>query len=271
MSEPEGREAQSTAALTLRDVGVRVDGRALLQRVDWTVTAAQRWVLLGPNGSGKTTLVRVASLQLHPSSGDVTVLGETLGRTDVRTLRTRIGLVSAAVGARLRPALPALDVVMTARHGALEPWWHRYDDADRERAHALLARFGVAHLASHRTETLSSGERQRVLLARAFMRDPELLLLDEPFTGLDLGAREDLIATIDDLARDATAPPMVLVTHHLEEVPPAMTDALLLRRGEVVAAGAIDATLTDRNLSRCFDRSLVVRRTDRRWSATSAP
>ncbi|MEZ5208285.1 MAG: ATP-binding cassette domain-containing protein [Acidimicrobiales bacterium] len=187
MSEPEGREAQSTAALTLRDVGVRVDGRALLQRVDWTVTAAQRWVLLGPNGSGKTTLVRVASLQLHPSSGDVTVLGETLGRTDVRTLRTRIGLVSAAVGARLRPALPALDVVMTARHGALEPWWHRYDDADRERAHALLARFGVAHLASHRTETLSSGERQRVLLARLHARSGAAAR--RAVHRLDLGAR----------------------------------------------------------------------------------
>lgn len=257
--------------LVLEHVSVVRDGRALLDDVGWTVRPGEHWVVLGPNGSGKTTLVRVASLWLHPSAGTVRVLGGELGHVDVRTHRERIGLSSAGLADGLRPTLRAADVVVTARHGALEPWWHHYTAEERDRAAALLDRLGAGTLAARAFGTLSSGERQRVLLARALMADPGLLLLDEPCAGLDVGGREALVASLATLAADPATPPMVLVTHHLEEIPPGFTHALLLRGGRVAAAGPAGEVLTDAGLSACFGLPLAVARDPGtgRWSATA--
>lgn len=260
----------SPSVLVLRDVGLTVGDREVLHRVNWRVRAAERWVVLGRNGSGKTSLLRVASLYLHPSTGEVEVLGERLGRTDVRRLRTRVGLASAAMADLLRPGLTAAEVVMTAKHAALEPWWHAYDDEDGARALELLGRLGCAHLATQRFGTLSSGERQRVQLARTLMSRPGLLLLDEPTAGLDLGGREDLVSRLGDLAADPTTPPVVLVTHHVEEIPPSFGHALLLDGGRVHAAGPINDVLTGAQLSTCFGLPLELERRGPRWTARAA-
>ena len=202
----------SEPVLHMDGVSVRRDDTVLLDRVDWQVEPGQRWVVLGPNGSGKSTLLRLAALHLHPSEGAVHVLGETLGHTDTRVLRRRIGYAAAALADSLRPGIDAADVVMTALNGALEPWWHDYDDADRERARELLKQVGCGHRADHAFGTLSSGERQRVLLARTLMTDPEVLLLDEPTAALDLGGREELVGTLAALAADPATPPVLSVS-----------------------------------------------------------
>ena len=257
-------------ALPLELVGVDVvvdDGSTILAGVDWAVGSDERWVVLGANGSGKTTLLRLASLYLHPSRGTVRVLGGELGRIDVRSWRTRIGLASPAFGALLRPTLTALEVVVTARHAALEPWWHTYDDTDREAARALLARFGVPRAADRPVATLSSGERQRVLLARAFAGEPGIVLLDEPTAGLDLGGREELVAALGVASGAPPGPPTVLVTHHVEEIPVGTTHVLLLRAGRVLAAGSLDATLTADALSEAFGVPLHLERRGDRFAA----
>ncbi len=259
--------APDQAVLRLQDVTVERDGRLIVDQVNWTVEAGQRWVVLGRNGAGKTTLVRIASLYLHPTAGDVWVLGEQLGRTDVRRLRSRIGVASQAFADLLRPELATEDVVVTACRGALEPWWHTYTFAERERARSLLDRLGIAHLAGHAFGTLSSGERQRAMLARTLMSDPALLLLDEPTAGLDLAAREDLLARLADLAADPTVAPIVQITHHTEEIPPGFTHLLLMQAGRVLAQGPIDTTLTAASLSECFGLRLRLERRDGRWLA----
>ncbi len=269
-ARPDPAAVADVPALRLIDVRLVRGRRALLDGIDWTVRRNERWVVLGRNGSGKTSLVRIASLYLHPSAGVVEVLGETLGRTDVRTLRTRVGVASSSLAQQLRPQLTAVEVVMTAKHAALEPWWHRYDDADRDRAVAQLERLGVAHLAEREVGSLSSGEQQRTLLARTLMTDPGLLLLDEPTAGLDLAGREELVASLAGLAADPTAPATVLVTHHVDEIPPGFTHALLLREGRVLAAGPLEETLTADALSACFGLSLTLERRGLRWSAWSA-
>ncbi|MFP4514231.1 MAG: ABC transporter ATP-binding protein [Acidimicrobiales bacterium] len=246
---------------------VRVDRRAILAGIDWDITPEQRWVVLGPNGCGKTTLMRVVAMTLHPSRGSVTVLGGRLGAVDVRRHRQPIGVVSAAVADALRPTLPALDVVMTARHGALEPWWHDYTSEDRDRALRLLDRFGIAELADHQFATMSSGERQRALMARALMASPRLLVLDEPAAGLDLGSREELLADLTRLARDTDTPPIILVTHHVEEIPAGFTHLLLMRDGRIWDRGPLDQTLTGAALSGCFGIDLEVSRAEGRWWA----
>jgi iron complex transport system ATP-binding protein len=253
--------------LRLREVSLVMDGRTILDAVDWSVRSGERWVVLGRNGSGKTSLIRIASLYLHPSAGSVTVLGEVLGRTDVRSLRTRIGLASPSLADLFRHELTPIEIVMTARHAALEPWWHTYDDADRDRARLLLTQMGCSAVADQRFGLLSSGERQRVLLARTLMTDPGLLLLDEPTAGLDLGGREELVATLGSLAIDPTTPPTVLVTHHVEEIPIGFTHALLLQAGRVQQAGPISEVLTSAALSTCFGLDLQLDVDGSRWSA----
>jgi iron complex transport system ATP-binding protein len=255
----------------MEGVSVVRDGHALLGDISWSVGASDRWVLLGPNGSGKTTLLRVAGSSLWPTVGVVELLGERLGRVDMRALRRRIAMVSASLARSLRPALPAFDVVLTGRHAALETWWHEYTAKDRDRARALLseAGFGGPAFAERPFGLLSEGERQQVLLARALMAEPELVLMDEPAAGLDLGARERLLRRLASLAADPAVPPLVFVTHHLEEIPPGVTHAALLRRGRLVAAGAIDETLTSEAVSCSFDAEVVVERRDERWVARS--
>jgi iron complex transport system ATP-binding protein len=219
------------------------DDRTILAPLDWAVHADERWLVLGANGSGKTTLVRITAMYEHPSSGEVAVLGERLGRTDVRVLRRRIGYSSAAIAAQIRPQLTSAEVVMTAKFAALEPWWHRYDDDDRARAIDCLDRLQVAAFADRSLATLSSGEQQRVLLARTLMTDPGLVLLDEPSARLDLGGREQLVAALAELTTDPAAAPLVLVTHHLDEVPDGMTHVLMLppRRGGGTRPDRLDA------------------------------
>jgi len=245
-------------ALRLTGVSVTIDGSRLLHPLDWTVEREERWVLVGPNGAGKTTLLRIAALRQHPSTGTVEVVGETLGRCEVHAVRRRIAYTSAAVVPTLEPRMTAAQVVMTGTHAALAPWWHHYDDGDRARAQGLLERFGCGALADHRLPTLSAGEQQRVLLARALACEPELLLLDEPTAGLDIAGREELVASLTGVATDPTAPPVVMVTHHLEEVAPGFTHALALRAGAVVAAGPIAEVLVDDVLSECYGLPLRV-------------
>ena len=255
-------------ALEFHDVGLVRDGRTILDGVSWVVEPGQRWIVLGPNGSGKTSLIRIAALYLHPTRGTVEVLGETLGRTDVRQLRRRIGVTSAGFADLLRSSVTATDIVMTAKNAALESWWHAYDQTDRDRARARLDESGVGHLRDRTFGTLSSGERQRVLLARTLMTDPGLLLLDEPTAGLDLAGREELVESLDHLATRTTTPPMVLVTHHLEEIPSGFTHLLMLHAGRVLAAGRLEHVLDDGTLSKCFGLPLSVSRNgDGRWSA----
>ena len=253
--------------LRLSGVAVVRPPATLLTDVDWTVRTGERWVVLGPNGSGKTTLMRVASLYLNPSSGTVEVLGHRLGRVDVRRLRRRIGLVSPAFADMLRPEITAVEAVMTAREAALETWWHSYGDDDRRAAIELLERTGAAALADRTFGTLSSGERQRVLLARSLWGEPGLVLLDEPTAGLDLGAREDLVARLAHLAGDPSTPPTVLVTHHVEEIPPGFTHALLVGEGRVLGSGPLEDVLTAGALSTLFRLPLALDRRDGRFAA----
>ncbi len=258
------------SALRLEGVTFRRGATTILDHVDFEVQRHERWLMLGSNGSGKTSLLRLAALYEHPTTGTVDVLGERLGRVDVRILRQRVGYASSALAQQLRGSLAAIDVVKTAKFAALEPWWHRYDDADEKQARRCLERMGVGALADHELTTLSSGEQQRVFLARTLMNDPAVLLLDEPAARLDLGGREQLVAALDELAANREAPPMVLVTHYVDEVPPHLTHVLLLRQGRVLAQGPIEETLTSESLSACFDLHLKLeRRSDGRWAAWS--
>jgi iron complex transport system ATP-binding protein len=257
------------SVLALHDVGLTRDGRAILSDITWDVEAGERWVVLGPNGSGKTSLVRIASFQTHPSTGEVEVLGHRLGRVNVWTLRNRIALASSALADQLRPDLKAVDVVMTQKHGALEPWWHSYDDADRDEAIACLDRLAVAHFADREFGTLSSGERQRVLLARTLMGDPGVIILDEPTVGLDLGGREGLVRSLAELAADESAPPMIYVTHHVEEIPPGFSSLLALREGRIATKGKLEEELTAELLTTMFGIPFHLRHERGRWSAVA--
>ncbi|MER7208052.1 ABC transporter ATP-binding protein [Streptosporangium sp. NPDC000239] len=246
--------------LRLQDVTVRRDGAALLRDIDWTVHEDERWVVIGPNGAGKTTLLQVAGTMLFPAEGVVEILGERLGQTDVFDLRPRIGLASAALAEKVPPDEKVIDLVLTASYAILGRWTEEYDSNDVTRAVELIDQLGCAHLIRRRFNTLSEGERKRVQIARALMPDPELLLLDEPAAGLDLGGREDLVRRLSVLANDPKAPTMVLVTHHVEEVPSGFTHALLLRHGSIVAQGPMDQVMTAENLSRTFAVPLTLER-----------
>jgi iron complex transport system ATP-binding protein len=255
------------AVLDLRQVTVVRGGATLLDAVDWAVEEGERWVVLGPNGAGKTTLLQVASAHLHPTRGQAWVLGERMGAVDVFELRPRIGLASAALAERLPPGETVLDVVRTAAYAMVGRWRERYDGQDDARARSLLSALGVEGLAGRTFGTLSEGERKRVQIARALMVDPELLLLDEPAAGLDLGGREDLVRRLATIAADPYAPAIALVTHHVEEIPPGFTHVLLLRAGAVVAAGPIEEALTGQTLSATFGLPLELSRSGARYAA----
>jgi iron complex transport system ATP-binding protein len=260
----------SAPILDLDGVGVRRGGTAILADIAWAVAAGERWVVVGPNGAGKSTLVAIAATTLFPSSGRVEVLGGELGAMDARTLRPRIGIASALLAGRLEPDQAAREVVLTGLTGALAPWWDRFSEEDRDRADGLLGRLGVDGLAERPFGTLSTGERQRVLLARALMPDPELVLVDEPAAGLDLRAREELVDALAAMAAASRPAAIVLVTHHLEEVPPGFGHALVLARGRVVSAGPIGEALTDASLTAAYGIPLRVEHDAGRWTARRA-
>lgn len=251
----------------VRDLVVRRAERVILGPLDLVIRRGERWAVIGANGSGKTTLLSILALTLWPTSGVVDVLGARYGQVDSRTVRHGIGLASSAIEAVMRDDLTPVDLVMTARYAATEPWWHEFTDADRARARALLDELGLAAVADHPFGTLSAGERRRTSIARALMPDPELLLLDEPAASLDLGAREMLLADLTDLAARPQPAAIVLVTHHVEEIPAGFSHALVLRAGGIVAAGQIDEVLTSHVLSQAFDQPIALERLDGRlWA-----
>ena len=260
----------SDEVLRLRGVGVRYEKSMLLRDIDWTVRSDESWVVIGPNGAGKTTLLQIAAALLVPTEGTAEILGERLDGADLLDLRTRIGFASAAVADRVPPSEKVIDLVLTASYGILGRNAEDYDSFDVTRAVELLDALGCAHLIRRRFVTLSEGERKRVQIARSLMADPELLLLDEPAAGLDLGGREDLLRRISMLAADTQAPVIVLVTHHVEEVPEGFTHAMLLRKGMVLAAGPVLEVFTERNLSKCFGVPLVIERRAARWTARAS-
>jgi iron complex transport system ATP-binding protein len=256
-----------TDVLELADVSVVRSGHRLLDGITWAVAERDRWAVLGPNGAGKTTLLQIASAQMHPTTGYAAVLGEILGAVDVFELRPRIGLTSAALADRIPRGESVRDVVVTASYAVVGRWREEYEGYDVDRAAALLGRLGVGHLVDRTFGTLSEGERKRVQIARALMTDPELLLLDEPAAGLDLGGREALVSSLGAIAADPTSPATVLVTHHVEEIPTGFTHALLLRDGRIVASGPVEQIVTDDALSECFGLALTVGRNGDRWTA----
>ncbi|HWD04433.1 MAG TPA: ABC transporter ATP-binding protein [Amycolatopsis sp.] len=267
MSEPTLPSDLDDLVVRMSGVGVRRTGNDLLADLDWNVELDERWVVLGPNGAGKTTLLRLAAAELHPTSGTIDLLGDRIGRVNIFDLRPRIGFTSAAIAQRVPGDEHVEDVVVSAGYAVVGRWREAYETLDLDRASQLLAQLGIAHLAKRTFGTLSEGERKRVLIARSLMTDPELLLLDEPAAGLDLGGREDLVARLSDLAMDPDAPAIVLVTHHVEEIPPGFTHALLLRDGHPVVAGLMDDVITSENLSKTFDQDLVLQRSGERFFA----
>jgi iron complex transport system ATP-binding protein len=267
VSFPELSRAAHTPVARLDSVTVRRRGAVLLDGIDWSLHAGERWVVIGANGAGKTTLLQVLAGALRPTTGAVRLLGERLDEADLDELLPRVGFASAALAELLPPDEPVLDVVLTASHASLRRGDERYDGADLWRAEDLLAHVGCRGLLGRRYGTLSEGERKRVQLARAIMTDPELLLLDEPAAGLDLGGREALLRMLGRFAADRGAPVQVLVSHHVEEIPAGFTHALLLRQGSMVAAGPIETTLTSPNLSAAFGLPLRVLSHDGRWTA----
>ena len=249
------------------DVVVRRNARDIIDHLDWSVNDDERWVILGPNGAGKTTLLQMADTMMHPTSGSVTVLGERLGRSDVFELRPRIGFASSALARRVPPGETVLNVVLTAAFSVLGRWREDYEDIDERRALRVLAEWNLDDLADRTFGTLSDGERKRVSIARAVMTDPELLLLDEPTASLDLGAREELLSLLGGYAQAPTTPAMIMVTHHVEEIPVGFTHVLLLRDGKVVTAGPIRDTLTSEALTEAFGLSIELTERDGRYAA----
>ncbi|KLI06098.1 MULTISPECIES: ABC transporter ATP-binding protein [Mycolicibacterium] len=248
-------------------VSLRRGGNTLVGPITWSVELDERWVVIGPNGAGKTSLLRIAAATEHPSSGTAYVLGERLGRTDMSELRARVGLSSSALSQRIPDSEVVRDLVVSAGYAVLGRWREDYEDVDYAQAIDMLESVGAEHLAERTYGTLSEGERKRVLIARSLMTDPELLLLDEPAAGLDLGGREELVARLTDLAADPDAPAMVLVTHHVEEIPVGFSHALILSEGKAVASGLLTEVLTAENLSKAFGQSIALDVIDGRYFA----
>lgn len=260
----------NSEVIGLESVSVVRDGTSILSDVHWAVNAHECWVLLGPNGAGKTTMLQVASTYLGPTRGTVRLLGETYGTVDVRKLRARIGYAGSAPAELVAARLPAVEIVVTGKYASfVDKRWNSYDAADWELAQFQLDRLAAGHLADRSFGTLSTGEKQRVLIARSLMTQPTVLFLDEATTGLDLGARERLVAALGDLANDPEGPAIVLVTHHVEEIPPGFDHIALLAKGSITVQGPIESVLTAATLSDCFGQELCLTRHDGRhhsWS-----
>ncbi|BDZ47060.1 ABC transporter ATP-binding protein [Naasia aerilata] len=256
-----------TTVLELSDVSVTREGTTILDSVNWSVDSSERWVILGPNGAGKTTLLQIAAAFLHPSRGTAVVLDQRIGGTDLFELRPRIGFASTAMARRIPASETVLDVVLTAAYSVTGRWNEQYEDLDVRRAQRVLAEWKLGHLESRRFGELSDGEQKRVQIARAVMTDPELLLLDEPAASLDLGAREELVQLLGGYASSPFAPGIIMVTHHVEEIPRGFTHALLLANGGVVAAGSLGDVLTSEQLSQTFGLGLEVQETEGRFTA----
>ncbi|MEV4352335.1 ATP-binding cassette domain-containing protein [Actinoplanes sp. NPDC049596] len=254
----------------LREVRFRREGKEILHGIDLTVREGEHWALLGPNGAGKSTILGFCGALTHPTSGTVHLLGHRLGRVDLQELRRRIGHVNPRHP--LRSPLTVRDVVLTGITGSMElPGRWRPDDEELSRADHLIADLGLAAVAGERWPTLSQGERGRALIARALVSRPRLLLLDEPSTGLDVAAREQLLETLDGLFAAQPGLASVVVTHHLEELPTTTSHALLLRGGSVVSAGEAVATITSENVSAAFGHPIGVTYEDGRWAARARP
>ena len=256
-----------SAVLSLQNVSVRKGDRTILGPLNWEVHAGERWVILGPNGAGKTTLLQMCATLAHPTIGTVSILGEQLGKVDVFELRNRVGFTSSAMIDLLPPEEKVIDIVLTAAYAMLERWQEIYDLWDESRAKALLTTFGVRELGERTFRTLSEGEKKRVQIARAIMSDPELLLLDEPAAGLDLGGREDILRRISQFAAEPTAPATVIVTHHIEEIPAGTTHVLLLKNGLVVGQGLIRENLTSDSLSEIYGLPILLEINNGRYFA----
>lgn len=273
MPEPSGEEERTSdpdLLIDFRKVSLRRGGRALVGPVTWQVELDERWVVIGPNGAGKTSLLRIAAAMEYPSNGRAFVLGERLGRVDMAELRARVGLSSSALAQRVPDDEVVRDLVVSSGYAVLGRWRETYEDVDYAQAVDMLESLGAEHLAERTFGTLSEGERKRVLIARSLMTDPELLLLDEPAAGLDLGGREELVARLADLAADPDAPAMVLVTHHVEEIPPGFSHALILSEGQVVAGGLLSEVLTAETLSTAFGQKIALDKIDGRYFARRA-
>lgn len=260
-------EINEDLLIDFRDVTFRRDGRNLVGPVSWQVELDERWVIIGPNGAGKTTLIRIAAAEEIPSSGEAHLMGERIGKTDMRDLRSMIGVSSSALAGRIPAEEKVADLVISAGYAVLGRWREDYEELDFDQAVEVLERVGAYHLANRAWGTLSEGERKRVLIARALMINPELLILDEPSAGMDLGGREDLVGYLGDLAMDADAPAIVMITHHVEEIPDGFTHAMLLDEGEVVAQGLINSVLTSENLTQAFHQPIQVDRIGERYFA----
>jgi iron complex transport system ATP-binding protein len=259
-----------STVLELSDVTVVRDGNPILDSVSWKVDSSERWVILGPNGAGKTTLLQIAAAMMHPSRGTAEVLGQRIGSVDLFELRPRIGFASTAMARKVPASELVIDVVLTAAYSVTGRWNEQYEELDVRRASRVLGEWKLSHLEQRRFGELSDGEQKRVQIARAVMTDPELLLLDEPAASLDLGAREELLQLLGGFASSPFAPGIVMVTHHVEEIPPGFTHALLLESGKVTAAGPIDEVITGEVLSNTFGIPLTVEHSDGRFAARAA-
>jgi iron complex transport system ATP-binding protein len=257
-------------ALQFTDVSIVRDGNTILDKITWTVDGTQRWVILGPNGAGKTTLLQIAAALIHPSSGKAKLLDDRLGAVDVFELRPRIGFVSSAMSRRIPGDETVLNVVMTAAYSVTGRWNEEYEDIDVNRARRVLEEWKLGRFIDRNFGGLSDGEQKRVLIARAVMTDPELLLLDEPAASLDLGSREELLQLLSEFAKSERAPAMVMVTHHVEEIPRGFTHALLLKKGRIVAAGKVDDIVTAKNLSDTFGLPLELTSKKGRFAARAS-
>src|SRR6188768_1350595 len=256
--------------LQFSDVSVVRDGTTILDSLSWTVDSNERWVILGPNGAGKTTLLQLAAAQGHPSSGTVEILDTTLGAADLFDLRPRIGFASTAMARRIPKNETVLDVVLTAAYSVTGRWNESYEDVDTRRAQRVLAEWKLTALEGRKFGDLSDGEQKRVQIARSVMTDPELLLLDEPAASLDLGAREELVTLLGGYAQAPSTPAMIMVTHHVEEIPVGFTHVLLLRDGAIVAAGPLAEALTAENLTETFGLPITLNFEGGRYTARAA-